>query len=1032
MTRRLLVVERLEERFLLTAAPTLTSLSASAASVAFGQSVTLTATVIVAPPNTGTPTGGTVTFLNGSSPLGTAPLNSGTATLQVSTLPAGTDVVLASYGGNSNFAASGTVVGPNSVITTVAGNGNSTYYGDENPATAAGLDQPPGVAVDSAGDLFIVDTGNVRIREVNLATGLITTVAGNGTSGYGGDNGPATAAELYQPMGVAVDTAGNLFIADTGNDRIREVNLSTGVITTVAGGGNLGLGDNGPATAAELYDPYGIAVDAAGDLFVADEGNGRVREVNQATGVITTVAGNGTAGYSGDNGLATAAELRAPSGVAVDAAGDLFIADTYNYRIREVDHATGLITTVAGNGTAGSSGDNGLATAAELRAPSGVAVDAAGDLFIADKDNAWIREVNRATGVVTTIAGNGTAGYSGDNGQATAAELWEPSGVAVDAAGDLLIADTGNYRIREVASGINVTVNLPSTTTTVDASSTTYGSDGSVALTASVAANSPSTATVNEGSVTFSILSGGSTVAVYTSATVANGTASDSADLAALGTSAGVYSISAVYNPAATDPDFQSSSSLTPGQLTINKAPLTVTAEDQSKVYGGTDPTLTYIPSGTLYYTDTYSVVSGVVLSTTTGSAATAGTHPITATGGTAANYTITFVPGTLTVSPAPLTVTADNKSKVCGGTDPSLTYTPSGTLYYGDQYSVISGVVLSTATGAAATVGTHPITATGGTAANYTITDVAGTLTVSDPWVFAGKGAFNGPGTTDMLWFNEATGDVEAWKMSNGAVTGGLGFGYADPSQWKVLGIADFTGQGTDDILWLNQNTGLVGAWLISNGAVTGWAAFGPVDLSQWQFAGIGKFKGSSNPADVLWFNQTSGYVVSWIIQNAAVTSGPVFGTADPSTWKVVGVGNFEDNGTDDILWQNQNTGIVGAWVISNAAVTGWDNLGPADPSTWKLIAVGDLGNGTPDLVWQNQSTNLVGAWIINNGAVTGWAGFGPADPSQWQVLGAGNLTGHSTGTADVLWRNLSSGLVESWIIQGGAVVGASILGGA
>ena len=243
-------------------------------------------------------------------------------------------------------------------------------------------------------------------------------------------------------------------------------------------------------------------------------------------------------------------------------------------------------------------------------------------------------------------------------------------------------------------------------------------------------------------------------------------------------------------------------------------------------------------------------------------------------------------------------------------------------------------------------------------------------------------------------------------------------------------MGIGDFMGQGTDDILWQNQSTGLVGAWLISNGAVTGWAAFGPVDLSQWQFAGIGKFKGSSNPADVLWFNQTSGYVVSWIIQNAAVTSGPVLGTADPSVWKVVGIGNFEDNGTDDILWQNQSTGIVGAWVISNAAVTGWDSLGSADPSTWKLIAIGDLGNGTPDLVWQNQSTNLVGAWIINNGAVTGWAGFGPADPTQWQVLGAGNLTGHSSGTADVLWRNLSSGLVESWIIQGGGVVGASILG--
>ena len=224
--------------------------------------------------------------------------------------------------------------------------------GDNGPATAAELSGPTGVAVDSAGDLFIADTGNDRIREVNHATGVITTIAGNGTEGYSGDNGPATAAELDDPEGVAVDSAGDLFIADTGNNRIREVNLSTGVITTVAGNGTAGYsGDNGPATAAELYIPDGVAVDSAGDLFIADTATTRIREVNLSTGVITTVAGNGTVGYSGDNGPATAAELDGPTGVAVDSAGDLFIADSANNRIREVNHATGVITTVAGNGT---------------------------------------------------------------------------------------------------------------------------------------------------------------------------------------------------------------------------------------------------------------------------------------------------------------------------------------------------------------------------------------------------------------------------------------------------------------------------------------------------------------------------------------------------------------------------------------------------------------------------------------------------------------------------------------------------------
>ena len=436
------------------------SLVARTATAVFGQPVTLTATVSS---SAGTPAG-TVTFMDGTTLLGSpvTPNSSGVATLHVSTLPVGTDLLTASYGGDSNFAESTTAVGPNSTITTVAGNGTAGFSGDNGPATNAELGLPNGVAMDSAGDLFIADS-NDRIREVNHATGVITTVAGNGVWGFSGDNGPATAAELDGPSGIAVDSAGDLFITDGGNDRIREVNHATGVITTIAGDGIRGhTGDNGPATAAALDEPFGITLDAAGDLFIADSGNNRIREVNHATGLITTVAGNGTAGYGGDNGPATAAELYRPSGIAVDAVGDLFIADSGNNRIREVNHATGVITTVAGNGTAGFSGDNGPATAAELGYPNGIAMDSAGDLFIGDSSNNRIREVNHATGVITTVAGNGIGGFSGDNGPASAAELGYPTGMAMDSAGDLFIADYGSFVLREVASGAAlVTVTPP-------------------------------------------------------------------------------------------------------------------------------------------------------------------------------------------------------------------------------------------------------------------------------------------------------------------------------------------------------------------------------------------------------------------------------------------------------------------------------------------------------------------------------------------------------------------------------------------
>jgi len=332
-----------------------------------------------------------------------------------------------------------TITIPTFNINTFAGNGTLGYSGDNGPATSSEMNNPTGVAVDSAGNVYIADKFNMRVRKVSKGT--ITTVAGNGGIGYTGDGGQATSAQLYWPSGVALDAAGNLYIADSGNNVIRKV--SNGVITTVAGNGTFNYnGDGGPATSAALNYPVSVAVDSAGNLYIADEANWRVRKVSN--GVITTVAGDGTFGYTGDNGPATSAEIENPSGVALDAAGNLYIADSYANAVREVSNGT--ITTVAGNGTFGYTGDNGPATGAELYWPSGVALDAAGNLYIADYGNFRIRVVTN--GVIATVAGNGTQGFLGDNGAATSAELSLPTGVAADAVGNLYIVDSGNNRVR--------------------------------------------------------------------------------------------------------------------------------------------------------------------------------------------------------------------------------------------------------------------------------------------------------------------------------------------------------------------------------------------------------------------------------------------------------------------------------------------------------------------------------------------------------------------------------------------------------
>jgi uncharacterized protein (TIGR03437 family) len=338
--------------------------------------------------------------------------------------------------------------GQNAVIYTIAGYGSPDFSGDGGMATAATLSNPRGIALDASGNLFIVDTGNQRVRKISLS-GIISTVAGNGVAGFSGDGGPATAASLNSPNAVAVDASGNLYIADVANQRIRKVS-SSGIITTIAGTGNPTYsGDGGPATSASLQYPFGVAVDGTGNLFIADMSNNRIRKVS-SSGIITTVAGSGISGYSGDGGPATAAGIFQPRGVFADRTGNLFIADSGNNRVRMVA-ANGIITTVAGDGSFVASKDGVPATSVSVM-PFAVCLDAVtGDLYIGEMQR--VRKVSTA-GVITTVAGNGSFGFNGDLIPATAAAIYNVYGIAADAAGNLFITDSDNQRIREVATSV--------------------------------------------------------------------------------------------------------------------------------------------------------------------------------------------------------------------------------------------------------------------------------------------------------------------------------------------------------------------------------------------------------------------------------------------------------------------------------------------------------------------------------------------------------------------------------------------------
>jgi sugar lactone lactonase YvrE len=573
----------------------------------------------------------------------------------------------------------------------------------QTQATTLPLLLPSATVFDAAGNLFFVETGNHVVRKFSSA-GIVTTVAGNGVEGFAGDNGPATAAQLDSPAGLALDSAGDLFIADSHNHRIREVSSATGTITTIAGTGAPGFsGDGGPAKAAQLDLPTALALDASGNLYVADTNNHRVRRIASAAGVIATVAGNGIEAFAGDNGPATSASIDSPNGLALDSSGNLYIADTHNGRLRRVNSSTGLISTVAGAGVVAGNvqsfgGDNGPATAAGLALPRGLTLDSAGNLYFADSANHRIRRISPA-GTITTVAGQGTETFAGDNAPAVSASLDSPRSVAISPAGLLTLADTANQRIRQLdalpAPGpdIHTIAGLGTTSSseTLSLSGPSVVAYGSGSITATLTASSTAT-----GSVTF--------LDTYSGTQTTLGTANLNLDSATFSTSslaAGAHSIVATYPGDAGHPAAQSSA------LALTVSPLAITAAPNpaSILYGQPIPALSGTLSGVLAQD------AGNVAAVFTSSAVAlspVGSYPIAATltGSAAGNYSVSTASAvSLSIAQAP-TQTSLSASTSSPGLGLPVTLTvqasstttgvPTGSITLADGSTTLSVVPLS------------------------------------------------------------------------------------------------------------------------------------------------------------------------------------------------------------------------------------------------------------------------------------------------------------------------------------------------
>lgn len=791
-------------------------------------------------------------------------------------------------------------VTPGRTAATAAGTGALGFSGDGAAATAATLAAPRAVAYDAAGNLYIADTRNHAVREVLKASGNIVTVAGVGLAGFAGDNGSATSALLDTPTGIAVDAAGNLYIADSRNHRIRKV--AGGVITTVAGTGVAGFsGDGGPATAAALALPSGIAIDASGNLYIADTDNQRIRKVTGTT--ITTVAGNGDQAFAGDGAAATAAALDSPVGVAVDAAGNLYIADTHNQRIRLVTAATGLIGTLAGSGTptfaGGFAGDNAAASSAALSKPTGVSVDAAGNVYVADTNNQRIRQLGPGSGAtIATVAGTGSQGFGNDGGLATAAILNAPRAAVPDSTGNLAVADALNQRIR---TGLLPTLTFAAQAvgTTSAAQTVTLANSGGASLTVTALAFTSGFAAAAGGTCTalpITLAAGASCTQSVAFTPTATGAAAGSLTLSGTGTIsqkvllAGTATVGTA-TVAVTSTAINYGSTPTTLQATVSGAGVAPTGAVTLQVDGGTaQPASCTTAGSTLTCSASYS----------TGSL-TVGAHTLTAAYAGDSNYSAANGTGTLTVNDtlASLTVTAI-PAKVSRGRGYAATVTAIGAS--GAVFTGFTGTVNlsstdpsalfspSSYTYTAADAGTHSFTVFLSTLGSFSVSATSGSISGTQAGIQVGGYIWT---VSDTAALGRVDENGTAVNTTAGGANTSLYGGIAFDSAGNTLSVVSSrnslvhttnggTGSYTLTGAGLNQPAGVAvdgaGSVWVANGGNNSVSVFNSTGTAVSGASGFGTASVTAPSAVVI--DGTGGV---WTANRTAGTVTHLFGAATP-----------------------------------------------------------------------------------------------------------------------------------------------------